>query len=42
MLIFKSDLRNLVDEIKIKLSAKRLYPMKSIKYLEIKIDKNLI
>ena len=38
LLIFKSPRKVLLDEIKIKLSGKRLYPSNSIKYLGKKID----
>ena len=39
LVIFKSPRKVLLDEIKIKLSGKRLYPSNSIKYLDIKIDR---
>ena len=39
--IFKSPRKILPNETKIKLSAKRLYPSKSIKYLGINIDRFL-
>ena len=38
LVIFKSPRKVLLDEIKIKLSGKRLYPSNSIKYLGVKID----
>ena len=38
---FKSPRKVLLDEIKIKLSGKRLYPSNSVKYLGIKIDRFL-
>ena len=41
LVIFKSSRKVLLDEIKIKLSGKRLYPSNSIKYLGIKIDRFL-
>ena len=41
LVIFKSPRKVLLDEIKIKLSGKRLYPSNSIKYLGIKIDRFL-
>ena len=41
LVIFKSPRKVLLDEIKIKLSGKRLYPSISIKYLGIKIDRSL-
>ena len=41
LVIFKSPRKVLVDEIKIKLTGKRLYPSNSIKYLGIKIDRFL-
>ena len=41
LVIFKSPRKVLVDEIKIKLSGKSLYPSNSIKYLGIKIDRLL-
>ena len=39
--IFKSPRKVLLDEMKIKLSGKRLYPSNSIKYLGVKIDRFL-
>ena len=41
LVIFKSPRKVLLNEIKIKLSGKRLYPSNSIKYLGIKIDRFL-
>ena len=41
LVIFKSSWKVLLDEIKIKLTGKRLYPSNSIKYLGIKIDRFL-
>ena len=41
LVIFKSPRKALLNEIKIKLSGKRLYPSNSIKYLGIKIDRFL-
>ena len=41
LVTFKSPRKLLLDEIKIKLSGKRLYPSNSIKYLGIKIDRFL-
>ena len=41
LVIFKSPRKVLLNEIKIKLSRKRLYPSKSVKYLGIKIDRFL-
>ena len=38
LLIFKSTRKVLLDEIKIKLSGKSLYPSNSVKYIGIKID----
>ena len=40
-MIFKDQRKKLDSPIKIKLSCKRLYPSKSVKYLGIKIDENL-
>ena len=39
--ILKSPRKVLSDEIKIKLSGKRLYPSNSVKYLGVRIDKFL-
>ena len=41
LVIFKSPRKVLLDEIKIKLAGKRLYPSNSIKYLGKKIDRFL-
>ena len=41
VVIFKSPMKVLLDEIKIKLSGKRLYTSNSIKYLGIKTDRFL-
>ena len=41
LVIFKHQRKKLDSPVKIKLSCKRLYPSKSVKYLGIKIDKNL-
>ena len=41
LVIFKSPRKVLLDEIKIELSGKMLYPSNSIKYLGIKIDRFL-
>ena len=41
LVIFKSPRNVLLDEIKIKLCGKRLYPSNSIKYLDVKIDRFL-
>ena len=38
LVIFKSPRKVLLDEMKIKLSGKRLYPSNSVKYLGMKID----
>ena len=40
-MIFKYQRKKLDSPIKIKISRKRLYPSKSVKYLSIKIDENL-
>ena len=40
-MVFKSRRKVLLDEIKIKLSGKRLYPSNSIKYFGGKIDRFL-
>ena len=42
MVIFKSEQKKLEGDLKIKLCGKRLYPTKSVKYLGLKIDANLI
>ena len=41
LVIFKHNNRRLECPIKMKLSKKRLYPSKSVKYLGVKIDENL-
>ena len=41
LVIFKHQRKRLDSPIKIKLTRKRLYPSKSVKYLGIKIDENL-
>ena len=41
LVIFKSPRKVLFDEIKIKLTGKRLYPSNSLKYLSVSIDKFL-
>ena len=41
MVIFKSKQKKFEGDLKIKLSGKRLYPTKSVKYLGVKIDTNL-
>ena len=41
LVIFKSPRKVLSDEIKIKLTGKRLYPSNSVKYLGVSIDKFL-
>ena len=41
LVIFKSPRKVLLDEIKIKVSGKRLCPSNSVKYLGIKIDRFL-
>ena len=41
MIIFKSKQKKLKGDLKIKLCGKRLYPTESVKYLGVKIDKNL-
>ena len=41
LVIFKSPRKVLSDEIKIKLTGKRLYPSNSVKYLGVRIDKFL-
>ena len=41
LVIFKSPKKVPLDEIKIKLSGKRLYPSNSVKYSGIKIDRFL-
>ena len=41
LVIFKSPRKVLSDEIKIKLTGKRLYPSNSVKYLGVRIDEFL-
>ena len=41
MVIFKSKQKKFEGDLKIKLSAKRLYPTENVKYLGVKIDTNL-
>ena len=41
MVIFKSKQKKFEGGLKIKLCSKRLYPTESVKYLGVKIDKNL-
>ena len=41
MVIFKSKQKKFEDDLKIKLSDKRLYPTESVKYLGVKADTNL-
>ena len=41
LVIFKHQRKKLDSRIKIKLNCKRLYPSKSVKYLDIKMDENL-
>ena len=40
--IFKSKQKKFEGDLKIKLCRKRLYPTESVKYLDVKIDTNLI
>ena len=42
LVIFKHQIKKLDIEIKLKLNRKRLYPSQSFRYLDIKIDENLI
>ena len=39
LVVFKSPRKVLSDEIKVKLTGKRLYPSNSVKYLGVRIDK---
>ena len=39
MVLFKSKQKKFEDDLKMKLSVKRLYPTESVKYLAVKIDK---
>ena len=41
LVVFKSKRKQFDDEIKLKLSRKRLFPTDSVKYLGVKIDGNL-
>ena len=41
MVIFKSTQKKLEGDLKIKLCGTKLYPTKSVKYLDVKIDSNL-
>ena len=41
MVIFNSKRRKFNNMVKIKLSAKRIYPTASVKYLGVKIDQHL-
>ena len=41
MVIFKFTQKKLESDLKIKLCGKRLYPNKSVKYLDVIIDTNL-
>ena len=41
LVIFKSKQKQFDGEIKLKLSRKRIFPTKSVKYLGVKIDGNL-
>ena len=41
MIIFKSKQKKFKGDSKIKLCGKRLYPTESVKYLGVKIDRNL-
>ena len=41
LVIFKHQIKKLDYEVKIKLNRKRLYPTDSVKFLGIRIDKNL-
>ena len=37
-----SKIKKIVDVVKTKLSSKRIYPATRVKYLSVKIDKNII
>ena len=39
--MFQSKQNNIEGDLKIKLCGKRIYPMESVKHLEVKIDANL-
>ena len=41
LVVFKHQRKKIASEVKIILSRERLYPTDSVKYLDIKIDKNL-
>ena len=41
MVIFKSKLKKLEGDLRIKLYGKRIYPTESVKYMGVKIDTNL-
>ena len=41
LILFKPKMKKLDFNLKLKLNGKRLYPIKSVKYLGIKIDENL-
>ena len=41
MIIFKSKQKKLEGDLKIESCGKRLYPTESVKYLGVKLDKNL-
>ena len=41
LVVFNSKHKQFDDEIKLKLSCKRLFPTDSVKYLGVKIDENL-
>ena len=41
LILFKTKIKKLDFDLKIKLKVKRLYPTRSVKYLGIKIDENL-
>ena len=41
LIIFKSRMKKVDLDLKLKLSGKRIYPTKSVKYLGIKIDESL-
>ena len=42
MVIFKSKQKKFEDDLKIKLSGKRLYPTESVKYLGVKLMQTLV
>ena len=41
LILFKSKMKKLDFDLKLKRNSKKLYPTKSVKYLGIKIDENL-